>query len=125
MGEVLCRTSLAPLASLCFVLCFVGLEAEGLLDYQGRAGEHFHCMVEPSPGHIRCRTTTLVYGMLFPLFEKPSACPALRFAKLRGLLEQERASRLSLVMIVWVDQDRKKHINIKKYPENPPVRIPP
>ena len=22
-------------------------------------------------------------------------------------------------------QERKKHINIKKYPENPPVRVPP
>ena len=27
----------------------------GLLDYQGRAGDHFHCTAEPSPGHIRCR----------------------------------------------------------------------
>ena len=28
---------------------------KGLLDYQGRAGDHCHCTVEPSPGHIRCR----------------------------------------------------------------------
>ena len=27
-----------PLASLCFVLCLIGVETEGLLDYQGRAG---------------------------------------------------------------------------------------
>ena len=33
------------------------VEAEGLLDYQGRAGDHFHCTVEPAPGHIRCRKT--------------------------------------------------------------------
>ena len=30
--------SLAPLASPCFVLCLIGVETEGLLDYQGRAG---------------------------------------------------------------------------------------
>ena len=23
---------------------------------QGKGGDHFHCTVEPSPGHIRCRT---------------------------------------------------------------------
>ena len=32
------------------------METEGLLDYQGRAGDHFHGTVEPSPGHIRCRS---------------------------------------------------------------------
>ena len=31
-------TSLAPLASPCFVLCLIGAETEGLLDYEGRAG---------------------------------------------------------------------------------------
>ena len=55
MEEVPRRTSLAPLASPCFALCLIGVETEGLLDYQGRAGDHFHCAVEPSPGHIRCR----------------------------------------------------------------------
>ena len=38
-----------------FVHCLIRLEAEGLLDYQGRTGDHSHCTVEPSPGHIRCR----------------------------------------------------------------------
>ena len=38
MGEVPCRASVAPLASTCFVLCLIGVEAEGLLDHQGRAG---------------------------------------------------------------------------------------
>ena len=52
MEEVQRRTSLAPLASPCFVLCLIGAETEGLLDYQERAGDHFHCTVEPSPGHI-------------------------------------------------------------------------
>ena len=38
-----------------FVHCLIRAETEELLDYQGRAGDHFHCTVEPSPGHIRCR----------------------------------------------------------------------
>ena len=38
MEEVPRRTSLAPFAFPCFVLCLIGVEAEGLLDYQGRAG---------------------------------------------------------------------------------------
>ena len=43
-----------PCARL-FVLCFIGVETEGFLDYQGRAGDHFHCTVEPSPDLFRCR----------------------------------------------------------------------
>ena len=54
MEEVQRCTSLAPLACPCFVLRLLGLETEGLLDYQGRGGDHFHCTVEPSPGCIRC-----------------------------------------------------------------------
>ena len=38
MEEVPRRTSAVPLAFPCFVLCLVRVEAEGLLDYQGRAG---------------------------------------------------------------------------------------
>ena len=38
MEEVPRRTSLAPLASPCFLLCLIGVETEGLLDYQGRVG---------------------------------------------------------------------------------------
>ena len=44
-----------PLCSPCFVLRWIGLETKNVLDYQGRAGDHFHCTVERSPGHIRCR----------------------------------------------------------------------
>ena len=55
MDEVPRRTSLAPLAFPCFVLCLIGVETEGLLDYQGLGGDHFQYAVEPSPGHIRCR----------------------------------------------------------------------
>ena len=50
----------------CFVHCLIGVETEGLLDYQGRAGDHFHCTVEPSPGHIRCREIPE---------ESPKECP--------------------------------------------------
>ena len=38
MEEVRRRTSLAPLAFSCCLLCLIGVETEGLLDYQGRAG---------------------------------------------------------------------------------------
>ena len=38
MEEVPRRTSLVPLAFPCFLLCLIRVEAEGLLDYQGRAG---------------------------------------------------------------------------------------
>ena len=37
MEEVPRRTSLVPLAFPCFALCLLGVETEGLLDYQGRA----------------------------------------------------------------------------------------
>ena len=43
MEEVPRRTSLVPLAFPCFVLCLIGVETEGLLDYQGRVGIDFHC----------------------------------------------------------------------------------
>ena len=55
LEEVPCRTSLVPLAFPCFVLRLIGLETKNVLHYQGRAGDHFHCTVERSPGHIRCR----------------------------------------------------------------------
>ena len=38
MEEVPCRTPLTTLASPCFVFIFIGVETEGLLDYEGRAG---------------------------------------------------------------------------------------
>ena len=31
------------------------METEGFLEYKGRAGDHVHCTVEPSPGHIQHR----------------------------------------------------------------------
>ena len=46
MEEVPRRTSLAPLAFPCFVVCLIGMETEGLLACQGRAGDHFHCTVK-------------------------------------------------------------------------------
>ena len=61
MEEVPRRTSLAPLASPCFVLCLLRVEPEGLLDVPGKGGDHCHCTAEPPPGHTRlgwhvCRT---------------------------------------------------------------------
>ena len=44
-----------PLRFPCFVLRLIGLETKNVLDFQGRAGDHFHCTVERSPAHIRCR----------------------------------------------------------------------
>ena len=41
MEEVARRTSLVPLAFSCFVHCLIGVEAEGLLDYQGAGGGSF------------------------------------------------------------------------------------
>ena len=38
MEQVPRRTSHVPLAFPCFVHCLLGVETEGLLDYQGRAG---------------------------------------------------------------------------------------
>ena len=48
-------TSNKKSSDCCSVLGLIGVETEGLLDYQGRVGDHFHCTVEPSPGHMRCR----------------------------------------------------------------------
>ena len=67
------RTSLVPLAFPCFVLRLIGLETKNVLDYQGRAGDHFHCTVEPSPGHIRCRPK--VHGSLAFADEYPWVFP--------------------------------------------------
>ena len=38
MEEVPRRTSLVPPAFPCLLLCLIGVETEGLLDYQGQAG---------------------------------------------------------------------------------------
>ena len=38
MEQVPRHTSPAPFAFPCFVLCLIGVEIEGLVDYQGRAG---------------------------------------------------------------------------------------
>ena len=53
MQEIPRRTSLAHLASPCFLLCFIGVETEGISDYQEDGGDDFHCTVEPSPDHIQ------------------------------------------------------------------------
>ena len=44
----------------------------------GRAGDHFHCTVEPSPGHIRCRWEGLVVkrpgSLVKSIGWKPGSC---------------------------------------------------
>ena len=42
-----------------FVLIFIGLENKERFRLPGAGGEHFHCTVDPSPGHIRCRKIRL------------------------------------------------------------------
>ena len=46
-----------------FCTSLIGVKTEALLDYQGRAGDHVHCTVEPSPGHIRCRLPTDLHDL--------------------------------------------------------------
>ena len=56
MEEVPHHTSLVPLAFPCFVLCLIlrdGNRRAFRLPLAGR--DDFHCTVEPSTGHIRCR----------------------------------------------------------------------
>ena len=55
MEEVPRRTSLAPLASPLFCTLFNRGGNRSLLDYQ-EGGNHFHCAMEPLPGHIQCRS---------------------------------------------------------------------
>ena len=62
MEEVPSRTSLAPLASPCFVLCLIGIGNRRACRQPGEGGDHFHCTVEPPPGHIRCRSTQQKFG---------------------------------------------------------------
>ena len=58
-----------PCVPLFSALCWNRLETEGLVDYltRGRAGDHLHCTVEPSPGHIRCRFMCSFLIGFFPL----------------------------------------------------------
>ena len=55
-----------------FCTSFLGVETEALLDYQGRAGDHFHCAVGPSPGHIRCRNMTVHKQVRDPHLNPPA-----------------------------------------------------
>ena len=58
MNEVPRRTSLAPLASPRFLFCLIGGGNRRVFRLAGEGGDHFHCTVDPSPGHIRCREFT-------------------------------------------------------------------
>ena len=57
---------------------------DAVVHLEGRAGDHFHCTVEPSPGHIRCRihcgikklhlgSLDLRLPWFFVIFLKPSS----------------------------------------------------
>ena len=46
---------LAPPGVPLFLHCLIRVETEGLVRLPGAGGDHFHCTVEPSPSHIRCR----------------------------------------------------------------------
>ena len=43
----------------------------------------------------------------------------------KGVSKRMGLKLASFCFEIVENQDRKKHINIKKYPENPPVRVPP
>ena len=88
MGEVPRRTSLVPLAFPCSVLCLIGVETERLLAYQGRAEDHFHCTVEPSPGRIRCRISRVISGknLSFPEMLRLRIPSKITKANFRGLI---------------------------------------
>ena len=53
MEEVPRRTSLACVSLFCTLLDMGGNRSAFRLS--GKGGDHFHCAVEPSPGHIWCR----------------------------------------------------------------------
>ena len=48
-ASYLARTPRIPL----FMLIFIGQETKNVFRLPGAGGEHFHCTVDPSPGHIR------------------------------------------------------------------------
>ena len=57
MEEVPRRSSLAPLfVSPCFVLCLIGVETEGLLDFQGKAG---------ITSIVQCNRRPVIFGVEF------------------------------------------------------------
>ena len=56
---------LYPLRSLVCTLFNKG-RSRGAFRLPGAGGDHFHCTVEPSPGHIRCRH--LSFWRFFPQF---------------------------------------------------------
>ena len=46
-----------PLRSLLLCTLFTKAGNRRAFRLPGAGGDHVHCMVEPSPGHIRCRDT--------------------------------------------------------------------
>ena len=46
---------------LVFLLIFIGLEAKGAFRLPGATRDHFRCMVELSPGRVRCRQARSIF----------------------------------------------------------------
>ena len=86
-GLVPCRTSLAPLASPCFVLCLRGVEKEGLLYTRGGRGSCPLCSgtfaqsysVWSSGPFDRSRMWFFASQLLDPHCLPPASMPLLRF----------------------------------------------
>ena len=78
----LTRTPRVPL----FMLVLIGLEAQELFRLPGAAGDHFHCTVEPSPGHIRCRIICLQTGRSSQIWSSHRPSMGTRLHSTRDLL---------------------------------------
>ena len=88
MEEVLRRTSLVPLAFPCFILCLIGMETEGLLDYQGLAG-----IISIARWNLR----PVIFGVEFfgePVVCSPDSCG---FRHFRGFRDCRQSNTKLLV----------------------------
>ena len=94
MEEVPCRASLAPLASLCVLHSLPGLETEGLLHFQGRAGITSIAQWNPRP---------VIFGVALHLHYSSSP-ELIKLTELLGLqclsfLQSGRCARLSIISL--------------------------
>ena len=64
MEEVPCRTSCAPPRTLLYAY-FNRSGSKGAFSFPGATRDRFCCTVEPSPGHIRCRSNLCVCFVAF------------------------------------------------------------
>ena len=83
MEEVPRRISLVPLAFPCFLHCLMGVETEGRLDYQGRAG-----IISTVRWHLR----PIIFGVETALF--PRGYTTFRAGVRRGLAPKGKKKEL-------------------------------